>query len=406
MPRRGLRWLLVLVVLSLALLLASTWRDPGEQLATAAVAEGEFAVVAAYSGEIQSRNVITIMSDFNGTATIVELAEEGAPVDVGDLLVRFDATQIEQELAKLGEEHAILEAELESLTRATLPLELRELQKRIADTTAELEVESDFLEDSLELERDNLISAVEVRKQRRTVENLRMDLESATVEYDLTRQYLHPAQVETARTRLAAAANALELARRQMRATVLRAPVAGVVVHKPLHIGGDFRTVRVGDKLYPNQPFMVIPDMQDLVVNIDVPESELANAAEGREAVIRPFAFPELSLAGTVEAVGSVARTLPGHPNWQKFFHARIGVDEVDGRIRPGMSVTTHIVSRYRDRATLIPRRAVSFQGGQAHAVVVGGDKTITRRIVVGAANDAYYEVINGVEAGEQVILR
>ena len=46
-----------------------------------------------------------------------------------------------------------------------------------------------------------------------------------------------------------------------------------MVVYRPLHLGVDYRTVRVGDSIYFNQPFMAIPDMRDVVVECSVPES-------------------------------------------------------------------------------------------------------------------------------------
>lgn len=412
-PRRGRLPRLLFWLLSGAGVLAAAFAGLGMLSERSAVrsdavpvTEGEFAVRAVYNGKLESRNVVTIMSRFNGTATVVELADEGASVSEGDLLVRFDAAQLEQDLVKLQKEYDLARSELDSLNHAKLPLELRELEMKLSELKADLAAEQAYLADSVTLSKENLISSQEVKQQDRKVSGLKSKLDTLQLEYRLTREYLHPSLLDSARTKLQSAEQALNLARRQLAATVVQAPKDGVVVYQPLHIGGEYRTVRVGDNLYPNQPFMVIPDMEDFVVQVDVPESELSNVVSGRQAVVRPLAYPDVTLPGTVESVATVAQALPGHPNWQKFFHVRISVDEINPVIRPGMSVTAYVVSHYREHAVLIPRRAVSWQQGKALTRILDGRSNSTRELTLGPANDTYYEVLGGVEPGEEVLIR
>jgi multidrug efflux pump subunit AcrA (membrane-fusion protein) len=84
----------------------------------------------------------------------------------------------------------------------------------------------------------------------------------------------------------------------------------------------------------------------------------------------------------------------------------KISVDDIDPLIRPGMSVTTYVVSHYKKTAVLIPRRAVSWDQGKALARIVNGHTNSTRQLTLGPANDTYYEVLNGVEPGEEVLIQ
>lgn len=402
---------LVLTLVVLAVAAATIWEfdQPPEAPATestAAVTEGEFIVYSTYSGKVESRNVVTIMSRFQGTATVVELAPEGAQVEEGDLLVRFDSAKLKRDLVKLESENALARSELDGLERAKLPMELRDLELALAEAETDLQAEGQYLEDSIELQKEKLISIQEVKQQQRKVDSLQSRLDNLTTEVQLTRQYLHPSLLERARTKLHSAKRGLDLAQQQLAASEVRAPTSGVVVYKQLNIGGEFRTVRVGDSVYPNQPFMVLPDMHDLVVHFDIPESELSRVEKFGDSYIRPLAFPNLTLPGTIETVGSVAQTLPGKPGWQKFFHVTVGVDEIEPLIRPGMSVTVSVLSSYKEIATLIPRRAVSWNGGKALTRIVIGQTHTIRELSLGQANDMFYEVIEGVESGDHVVLR
>jgi multidrug resistance efflux pump len=367
---------------------------------------GEFAVHAVYNGKLESRNVVTILSKFRGTATIVELVPEGSQVSAGDLLVRFDSTKLDHDLVKFEKEYALAQSELLSLEQAKLPLELRELELLLLEARSDMKAEKQYLRDSITLQKDELISEQELKKQQLKVSNIESKLGKLEMEFNLTRKFLHPASLEVARTKLHSAKQALALAREQLKHSLVVAPTSGVVVYKQLNIGGEFRTVRVGDDLFPNQPFMVLPDMQKMVVHIDIPESELSRIKLNGEAFVRPLAYRDLSLPGTVETIGAVAQTLPGRPSWQKYFHVVIRIDEIDPGIRPGMSVTAHVLSFYKPKATLISRRGVSWDAGKAVSKVVHGNSFVTRELSLGLANDMYYEVIEGVKSGDRVVIQ
>ncbi len=367
---------------------------------------GEFAVHAVYNGKLESRNVVTILSKFRGTATVVELVPEGTQVSTGDLLVRFDSSKLDQDLVKFEKEHALAQSELRSLEQAKLPLELRELELQLLEARSDMKAEKQYLRDSISLQKDKLISEQELKQQKLKLANIKSRLEKLEMEFRLTKEFLHPASLEVAQTKLHSAKQALKLAREQIKHSLVVAPTSGVVVYKQLNIGGEYRTVRVGDDLFPNQPFMVLPDMQKMVVHIDVPESELSRIKLNGEAFVRPLAYRKLTLPGTVEKVGAVAQTLPGRPSWQKYFHVVIRIDDIDPDIRPGMSVTAHVLSYYKPRATLISRRGVAWDAGKALSKVVHGNSFVTRELTLGLANDMYYEVIEGVESGDRIVIQ
>ncbi|MDH3380710.1 MAG: efflux RND transporter periplasmic adaptor subunit, partial [Gammaproteobacteria bacterium] len=303
------------------------------------VSRGDLVIRSVYDGRLESRNVVTVMSKFQGLATIVELVAEGNNVLQGDALVRFDSAELEREMFKLEKEYALADSDLESLVNAKHPLAIWEIEGKRSELEDTLRIEQQYLRDSLELAKDNLVSVQEIEQQKMKVERLRAEYETASMRLQLTNDYLHPAERERAETKRHSAEQALKLARSQLRNTTIRAPSAGVVVYKPLHIGGEYRTVRVGDGIYANQPFMVIPDMADLVAESMVPESELSRVATGSAVVVNVPAYPDVTLSGRVQSVSSIAQSLPGRPAWQKFFRVLIGLADGDPRIRPGMSV-------------------------------------------------------------------
>lgn len=373
-----------------------------ERAETHTVGIGPLRVWTVYPGKLEARRVEIIMSKFQGTATIVELAPEGIPVQAGDLLVRFDSSQVERDLLKLQRDYQLARSDLERLEKAEQPLELRDLEAQRLEAQTNYEAERQYLEDSRALLEEELVSEQEIEQQKLKVEQLRATLDKLDQRIALTRDFLHPAARERARATLAAAEQELTLAQRQLENCTVLAPAAGTVVYRPLHVGGEFRTVRVGDSLYRNQPFMSIPDMQDLVIDILIPEAELARVETGREVVVTPLSYPDLNLRGRVESVGSMATTAMERPGWQRYFRALIGLREIDPRLRSGMSVQAEILSYSNDQALLLPRAYVRMENNEP-VVYPAAQGAPPRRVKLGWADLRHFEVLEGLNPGDVI---
>jgi multidrug resistance efflux pump len=365
-----------------------------------------FSVWASYQGQLESNAVSTIMSGFHGTATIVHIALEGERVSKGDVLVRFDSSALERELVKLERDVTLARLELNGLEKAELPLELKNIEVELTKVRLDHETEAQYLAESIKLAREGLVSDQEVKKQKLKVDEITAELDTLVMQKHLTEEYLHPSKIEKARATLDSAEQEYELTRQQLEESIIRAPMNGVTSYRPINVGGEFRVVRIGDTVYPNQPFMVIPNINDLVIRIEIPENELSRVQEGNKVLVYPVAFPRLKLNGVVRSVGAVAQSSPLHPAWQKYFRATIDLEDINPRLRPGMGVTANIFSYSNKDATVIPRATVSWENGQPFAEVVNGSKVEKRLLELGMSNNELFEVVAGVSPGDGLIIK
>lgn len=366
------------------------------------LATGPLEVWTVYPGKLEARRVEIIMSKFNGSATIVELAPEGIPVHAGDLLVKFDSSQVERDLLKLRRDAQLARSDLERIEKAELPLELRDLEAQRLEARMSYEAERQYLEDTKGLLAEELVSVQEIEQQKLKVDQLHAQLDKLDQKIALTRDYLHPAALERARATLATAEQELALAERQLANCTVLAPADGVVVYRSLHVGGEFRTARVGDSLFKNQPFMIIPDMNDLIIDIQIPEAELSRVELGREVRVTPLSYPGLVLRGRVETVGSMATTMMDRPGWQRYFRAMIGLLDTDPRLRSGMSVQAEVLTYSVAQALLIPRSFVRMENGRAWVRRAGDAKAL--EIKLGWGDVRNFEVLEGLAAGDAVV--
>jgi multidrug resistance efflux pump len=362
-------------------------------------------VWSVYHGIIDSRNSLGIMSQLSGPATVVELAPDGSSVKDGEVIVRFDTTPWERDFVRAERDNALARAEFESLSSAKLPMELSDLESRFLDAQRRLADEKQALTDSLELVKEGLLPEHDTKQQEFRVQAAQSAADSLKQTIELTKKYIHPSAMERTRATLTASENELSLLRNQISNCVIRAPAGRVVVYKPIAVNGEYRTVRIGDTVFKNQPFITLPDMSNLIVQCDVPESELMKIAAGSTAIVRPMAFPELNLKSTVESVGAMAQTIAGRPDAVKYFSVMVRIEENDPRLRSGMSALVRILSCDLPDAVIAPRTAIWWEDGKAHCnVVTPGGRINKKTIRTGSANETHFEILEGLNPGEDVV--
>ena len=399
------KWMILGAVLATGMVVAVVWMTRAQHPECAAVVAGDLECWSFYDGYLESRNVMSVMSRLSGQAAIVDMVADGSVVTQGQVLVALDAAQLERDVVRLSKEHVAAREELLSLQTAKQPLEAEDFEMRRAEAWRQYSNELQTTADNETLYKEALISEREMTQQRERAEWARLQASSLDKQKALTVGLLHPSALACASATLAAAEEELGWASRQMSNSVVRAATAGIVAYKALNLGGEFRTVRVGDTIYRNQPFMTLSDMSDLIMRCDVPEADLTRIPPGAKAWIRPVAYPDLELAGVVESVGSMAQSVGGRTTGQKFFSVVIRLQENDARLKAGMSVQGRVLAAAATGVRLVPRQAVWWQGEQAYCRVWHWRRAQERAIVVGRGNDRAWEVLKGLETGEQVVM-
>jgi multidrug efflux pump subunit AcrA (membrane-fusion protein) len=392
--------------LILMLLVAGCGRSKMEAPRTTTVVRGAIRMTVPFQGELEARRVEMIAVGVQGSAVLAELAAEGSRVAAGDLLARFDASQIEQDLARQENDLVRARQELESLEKAELPMELLDMESKRMEACTELEAEENFLESARGLLARGLMSEGEVAQQERKVEGLRTREAQLETRQELTSKHVHAARLAKARAALEAAEHQHDFTARQLALCEVRAPVAGVATLVPLPVGGEYRTAHVGDTLFRNQVFLCLPDPAEHVVRGYVGEAELPWVQVGNAVEAVPAAYPGVRLTGHVESVGGMAQTRPGQPVWRKFFPVQIALDAIPEPMPIGISVSAEIVAGESTHALLLPREAIEWRDSQAVAWRLS-TKGIPEelRVQTGLADATHLEIIAGLSEGDRVRL-
>jgi multidrug efflux pump subunit AcrA (membrane-fusion protein) len=134
------------------------------------------------------------------------------------------------------------------------------------------------------------------------------------------------AQVEMAR----AALDALEV---QMDKLMLTAPISGLVLERPVHMG---------EVAMPGAPVMTLANLDRLTLTVYVPEDRLGKVRLGQEVSVTVDAYPGRTFPGTVVFIASRAEFTPKNVQTREdrvnmVFAVKVRLPNPDHALKPGM---------------------------------------------------------------------
>ncbi len=392
--------------LCLALLFAAGCGQPAGEadLETHRVGLEDFEVWTAFTGVLDAVQSESVASSISQPAALLMLAPEGAMVQAGDVVAVFDTSSLEAELAVLERDAVLAETEFRTLAQAEIPLRRARLKGELREARDGLAREDGVGDRMAELAGDGLISPGELAAYQARVETLRETVGGLETQIRLQEDVVFPAQMEQAEARRESARRQLRIVSDQIAAARVTATRAGRVVYLPLHIGGEFRTVREGDTVFRNQEFMRISDMGQLVVRCEVPESRLARVPAGAAVRAVPDAFPGLELEGQVLSISSVAVQPAGRPAHMKTFTVTLLLFEADPRLRTGMTFRAGVLSERHPDVPVVPRSFVTFEEGTPYVHVRSEPGVRRVPVTLGSGNTTHFRILEGVEAGTVLV--
>ena len=367
---------------------------------TMEVKREEFLDSMQFRGEVKALKSVTISAPADaGDLQIIKVSAEGTVVKPGDVVVEFDKTKTEQDLAQYRSGLKSAEAGIDQ-ARAQARLAEEEdkttvLKARYAVESAKLEASKQEIVSKIEGEEAQLklADAEQALREAETKEKSDKALNHATIES--TEQASKKAQFDVKRA---------ELALSQMS---VHAPSAGTISLLDHWTGSSEAPYRPGDRAWPGAAIANLPDATTLRVSARVDETERGRLAPKQSVTLQFNAIPDRQFTGHIEQIGALA-SLDFSGGWPftRNFDLEIVLDQTDPRFKPGISgQVTVIVDRVANAIT-IPAQAMFQKSGQNVAYVWRGTQFEERPVDVARRSADKIMVAKGVSAGEQVALR
>lgn len=386
------------------LLPACTPQEPLPERRTVSVTRQPFAVWTSFTGTLEAQTRETVFSRISEPTTVVWMAPEGSVVKKGDVIVKFDPDPLDVSLSKAKQDVSTASAMFTRLTQGEHPLQLMAVEQELQAVKVEAERARTVLEQSVPLQAEGLLSPSEVEDLRNRSLALHQSVKNTERRYQVLKEILHPAEKGEAEAKLEQAKRRLEVLSEQDAATELRAGIGGMVMRLPLHIGGEYRTLREGDTVFRNQRFMQVADLQTLRAQFEVPEDQISRVRNGNSAVVIPSAFPDQDLHAEIDSVAAVALSSPGAPAWRKTFQVTAKLNGTLLPLRSGMTVRVMILSHSDSNALVVPRAFVSWSEGLPGVWSLQEQDEVWSPITILAGNESGFSIQENELEGASIL--
>jgi RND family efflux transporter MFP subunit len=406
------------------------------------VKRGTLTVEVVERGNLEStKNVVHLcevesrVSGKSGGTTILWLIPAGSEVKEGDLLVELESSYIEDlekaqrityqnTLSALAKSRADVETATKAIIEYEQGLYVRELKTLQADVTVaeeNLRRAQNALQYTEGLYRGGFVNKLDVEAGEFAVRNTQLNLDKAKTALDVlvkvskdknltllrgdleSKQALLRSEEERASQEKAR----LDSIIHQLTKCKIRAKANGMVVYyeAPGRFGPDEEDrIREGAVVRERQKLIVIPDLKRMQVRVLVNESKIDGVKKGQPVQITVDAFGDRPLTGRVESVAAAPEQGLWYDRDKRNYAVLVNIDETFDGLKPGMTAQASILLNHVSEVLLVPVQCVRTVGSKSTCLVVHADGQIETRVVkLGASNDSFVQIIEGLQEGEHV---
>src|SRR5215210_188186 len=352
------------------------------RLRLATVTRGDLERDVAAEGRVVAANHPRLYSLAQGIVTLGVKA--GESVRRGQVLARIASPELDSQLAQEVSRLDSMESELsrsrlsarQTNTTNERTLELRRVQ---------LEAARRELQRTEKLMADGLVNQVELDRDRDAVRLAEVELRQVEDGSKLQRESLDFETGDRARQMERQRLVVAELERR-VRELTITAPFDGLVASVE---------VQDRDAVQPNAPLLTVVDLSEYEIEVRIPDSYADDVASGLPAVIE---------LGGKTWKGELTAVSPEVVNSQVQGTVHFAGQVPDG-LRQSQRVSVRLVLERRPGVLKVPRGPFLDSGSGRQAYVLADGLATLRQIRTGATSVGEVEILEGLEAGERIVL-
>lgn len=397
-----------------ALAVASVLDEPTAPLRIAVADRGTIVSAVSATGTLNPRHTVDVSSQLSGQVREV-LVDFNSRVAAGEPLARLEDSHL---VARLGAAVAEEQAAVANLALAESQMTRAAAQVAAAAAVRERARANARARDAAERDAQSELARRRALRDRGVGAATDAERAAFAAERAAAEAAAAEAQAVEAEALAKAAAADLKVAeaavaaavatvaqrtaqRRQIEVdierSVIRSPIAGVVVNRQVNVGQT-----VAASLSAPTLFLIAGDLAEMELWATVDEADIGRVREGQTVRFTVGAWPDETFAGRVRTVRLAAAVTQNVVTYTIV----VSVRNDDARLMPGMTATMRIEHDRREAALRVPLAALRFRppGAEAPALPPGqgivhlqgeGGRLDPVRVVTGVSDTRFVEILS-----------
>lgn len=406
-PKRLLLVLSILVVVVAVGVLFVSSRARTVQVADVVAdttGSGPGQTVLTVSGYVVAAHKIAVGAKVLGRVQWIGV-EKGDHVERGQVLVRLEDQEYRAQVDQARANLAAAEARLAQLRAGSRP------QEKLQGKAAVLQAEANLRNAELEYGR--------LEGLYRSGVAAKADFDRATTQRDVARAQLETArqaseivdvgprteEIHAAEATVEQMRAALDYAMTQLESTRIAAPVSGTILERIVE-QGEIVTPSAFGESGARTSVVSLADLDDLQIELDISQTDFARLKMGQRAEIVPEAYPDLRYTGYMQEIAPEANRA------KATVQVKVKVENPNEQLRPEMNARVNFLAEggpERPAAAtgrvLVPQSSIVRKGENDFVFVVKGDRVEQRTVRRGDDSGDSCYVIDGLSAGERVVV-
>lgn len=218
-------------------------------------------------------------------------------------------------------------------------------------------------------------------------------------EYEQVRQQLSQAKEEAA-----AAQETLEVVRdgvsksnASSSSTLIRSTITGLILDIPVKVGNS---VILSNTFNDGTTIATVADMNDLIFDGNVDETEVGRLVEGMPLTITIGALQNLKFDAVLEYISPKATENNGANQFEVKAAVRVPGDQM---IRSGYSANASVVLETAEQVLSIPESAVDFADDKSFVYLLKDGKYVKTEVETGLSDGVDIQIKSGLTEGDKV---
>ena len=174
--------------------------------------------------------------------------------------------------------------------------------------------------------------------------------------------------------------------------TILRSPISGVVTA---------RNYDRGDMYGMASPIFTVQQITPVKILVGISEGDYTKVKKGDSVTLTVDALPGKTYSGTIKRI---------YPTIDPMTHTvniEVSVPNQNRELRPGMYAKVNVTFGQSNSIVVPDAAVVRLQGsGQRNVFIVENGIAVQREVSLGRHFDSQYEILSGIEEGEQVVVK